>query len=147
MFRADEDQSAEFKFTEAEVDTFQTLPSAATPPKAHAFACGAAGYLRRDREAPGKTLSLPCVSTAFAAKTLSLPCVSTAFAAKTLLLPCVSTADIQLEGGLRAGATGHPVGEPVGLARSAEDKAPQDQLHRAAGKTLSLPCVFHCFRG
>ena len=40
----------------------------------------------------GKTLPLPCVSTAFVAKTLPLPCVSTAFATKTLPLPCVSTA-------------------------------------------------------
>ena len=32
----------------------------------------------------GKSVPLPCISTAFAAKTVPLPCVSTAFAAKTV---------------------------------------------------------------
>ena len=42
--------------------------------------------------APGKTLPLPCVCTAFVTKTVPLPCVCTAFVTKTVPLPCVCTA-------------------------------------------------------
>ena len=45
-----------------------------------------AGFVhdRWRRAAGGKTLPLPCVSTALAAETLPLPCVLTAFLAQTL---------------------------------------------------------------
>ena len=51
----------------------------------------------------GKTLPLPCVSTAFATKAALLPCVSTAFATRTHLhLAAQDDVEVVDEGALRA---------------------------------------------